>query len=92
MEEPPLAGVFSEIDGESYWEWVRGVAWGGGTLLMRAALPALDAAAALIDPDGYLWMFGGNNGPGTVLHTRRHAAWANALALPHSSCVQLCLL
>ena len=65
---------------------------GGGTLLMRAALPALDAAAALIDPDGYLWMFGGNNGPGTVLHTRRHAAWANALALPHSSCVQLCLL
>ena len=37
---------------------------GGGTLLMRAALPALDAASALIDPDGYLWMFGGSNGPG----------------------------
>jgi hypothetical protein len=36
---------------------------------MRAALPALDAAAALIDPDGYLWMFGGNNGPG---HSAAH--------------------
>jgi hypothetical protein len=34
------------------------------SFLMRAALPALDAASALIDPDGYLWMFGGSNGPG----------------------------
>ena len=30
---------------------------------------ALDAAAALIGPDGYLWMFGGSNGPG---HSAAH--------------------